>query len=140
MGGLEKDISRSAGWISRVLQSSGYRADFSPDSLREVDRYFDDQAGPEGLSGLPAQELGDRIFALGSYMGEVVRRARGGEWLVEEMELIFDDGTRCRPVQRAMKRMINGRRDSVTAWGAGLGLRMDLLGGVRDALRRALGR
>ena len=41
---IKEDIAESAGWISRALQSSGYRADFSPESLWEIARFFDDHS------------------------------------------------------------------------------------------------
>jgi hypothetical protein len=119
MGSLEEDVGLSAGWISRRLESSGYRADFRPNSLREIDRFFDDAE----LRDLPPDELAAEIFAIGAYIGEVVRRARGGEWLAPDTVLVLPDGTRCGPVQRAMQRLLNGRRDSIEAWGVSLGLR-----------------
>jgi hypothetical protein len=123
MGRLEHDIALSAGWVSRTLESSGYRADFRPNSLREVDRFFDDA----GLRDLPPEELAAQVFAMGAYIGEVVRRARGGEWLAPDTSLVLPDGTRCWPVQRAMERLMNGRRHSIEAWGVSLGLSMDPL-------------
>ena len=59
-----------------------------------------------------------RLFGLGGYAGEVVRRARGGRWdaqgLSDEEEnavrLVLSDGTVAWPVQRAMKRFQQGPR------------------------------
>ena len=42
MGNIKEDVKASAKWISQALQSSGYRADFSPESLWEIDRFFDE--------------------------------------------------------------------------------------------------
>jgi hypothetical protein len=44
MGEIIGNIFASADWISRALQSSGYRADFSVESLREIDRFFDEHS------------------------------------------------------------------------------------------------
>lgn len=132
MATIKEDITKSADWISRALSSSGYRADFTPQSLWEIDRFFDEhsQNGTALPSGLLSSGLGQRIFSVGSYMGEVVRRKLGGVWIGDDndpeaevkVELQVTGGTRCWPVQRAMKRFKNGPEDGIAAWGAGIGL------------------
>jgi hypothetical protein len=132
MANIKEDIDKGADWIARALSSSGYRADFAPPSLWEIDRFFDEQSqnGAARAGGLLSSSLGQRIFALGSYMGEVVRRELGGTWSGDDndpeaeinVELQLPDGTRCWPVQRAMKRFKNGAEDGIAAWGVGLGL------------------
>ena len=132
MATLKQDINASADWIANALSSSGYRADFTPQSLWDIDRFFDDHssAGVAKPGGLLSDNLGQRVFAIGSYMGEVARRRLGGEWIGNDedpqaeidVELRFADGVRCWPVQRAMKRLKNGAEDGIAAWGSGLGL------------------
>jgi len=55
--------------------SSGYCADFSIDSLRDIDRFFDEHSrkGEVVPGGLLAERFGSRIFAIGSYVGETIR-------------------------------------------------------------------
>jgi len=128
------EMAKSADWISMALKSSGYRADFSPESLREIDRFFEEQSagGTPKPGSLLANDVGQRIFAIGAYTGEVVRRNRGGTWVDADqgpdadinIELHLPDGTCCRPVQRAMKRLKNGAEDGIAAWGSGAGLEM----------------
>ena len=132
MATIKEDISRSADWIAHALSSSGYRADFTPQSLWDIDRFFDDHSseGAANPGGLLSQDLGQRIFAIGSYIGEVARRKLGGEWNGNDedpeteirVELQLPDGTRCWPVVRAMKRFKNGAEDSIAAWGSGTSL------------------
>ena len=134
MGTIKEDIAASSEWIAKALSSSGYRADFSPQSLWEIDRFFDDhsQNGVAKPGGLLAQDLGSRLFAVGSYIGEVARRKVGGEWVGDDadpqaeitVELRLPGGTRCWPVQRAMKRFKNGPEDGIAAWGSGAGLQV----------------
>ena len=134
MGTIREDVNASADWMSRALLSSGYRADFSPQSLWEVDRFFDEQThdGAGNAGGLLSEGVGQRIFGLGAYVGEVVRRTRGGEWVGDNsdpeaeinVELHLPDGTRCWPVQRVMKRFKNGPEDGIAAWGSGAGLQV----------------
>lgn len=134
MSRVKEDIGKSADWISNALQSSGYRADFSSQSLSEIDRFFEEQSqnGAAKPGDLLSEDLGPRIFAVGAYIGEVVCRKQGGEWAGDDndpqaemnIELHLPDGKVCWPVQRAMKRFKNGAEDSIAAWGSGLGLQV----------------
>jgi len=132
MANLREDIETGAKWIANALVSSGYRADFTPQSLWEIDRFFDEQTahGEPKRGGLLSENLGQRIFSIGSYMGEVLRQHLGGTWKTDDgdpqgevnIELYLADGTLCWPVQRAMKRLRNGDEDGIAVWGAALGL------------------
>lgn len=134
MASLIEDIDASATWIARALQSSGYRADFTAPSLWSIDRFFDDQSdrGNARRGGLLANELGSRLFALGAYVGEVVRRNVGGIWHADDqdphgeinVELALPDGSKIWPVQRVMKRYKNGAEDGIAPYGAALGLQV----------------
>jgi hypothetical protein len=127
MGTLGEDIAAAAEWIAKALASSGYTADFSIDSLREIDRFFDEhsRSGKPVRGGLLDENLGSRLFAMGSYVGEVIRRARGGAWRCDDddpqgemnVALVLPDGTRLWPVQRAMKRFQNGPEDGIHVYG-----------------------
>ena len=120
------DVLGAADWMSKALSSSGYKADFSLESLREVDRFFDDQApgGRPRPSGLLSEQLGQRIFGIGAYVGEVVRRHAGGEWEGNDADpnaeinvaLKLPNGSLIWPVQRAMKRFKNGPEDGIYAY------------------------
>jgi hypothetical protein len=133
-GLIKEDVKSSAEWVASALKSSGYRADFSPASLWEIDRFFDEQSagGKAKPGGLLAEKLGQRLFALGSYIGEVVRRNRGGEWVGDDadpqvevnVELRLPGDVRCWPIQRVMKRFKNGAEDGIAAWGTGMGLKV----------------
>jgi hypothetical protein len=130
--GIQDDVVSSANWIASALTSSGYTADFSAESLAQIDRFFDEQSrrGTPVKRGLLSEGLGQRIFGIGSYVGEVIRRGVGGAWVGDDSDpeaeinvcLILDDGSTIWPVQRVMKRYKNGRDDSLVAYGAALGL------------------
>ena len=132
MGSLTDDIDASAAWIAQALKSSAYHADFSPQRLWSIDRFFDDNSkrGQPKRGGLLASDLGRRIFALGAYVGEVIRRNAGGTWHGNDddpdgeinVEVVLADGTRMWPVRRVMKRYKNGPEDGVAAYAAALGL------------------
>jgi hypothetical protein len=130
MGAIVEDVRTAAEWVAQALRASGYAADFGAASLWEIDRFFDENSRNGRGRGLLADQLGQRLFAIGAYAGEVVRRAKGGEWVGDDaspqaeidVELRLPDGTRLWPVQRAMKRFRNGEEDAIAAWGRGAGL------------------
>jgi len=126
---LQDDIPIAAQWISKALQSSGYGADFAPQSISEVERFFREQTkdGEPISGGLMAQDLGRRLFALGCYCGEVLRRELGGQWLTNDGDpegeinaaLEVSGGTTCWPMQRVMKRL-RSDEDDLVAWAEGI--------------------
>jgi len=132
MGTIIEDINEASTWIATALSSSGYKADFTPASLWDIDRFFDEHSkdGKASPGGLLSEQLGSRLFSLGSYVGEVVRRHKGGQWVGNDsdpqveinVELQLPDGTKCWPVQRVMKRLKNGSEDGIAVYGHGLGL------------------
>jgi hypothetical protein len=132
MGAVIDDATKASTWIATALSSSGYVADFTAASLWQIDRFFDEQTqgGAAKPGGLLAQDLGSRLFAVGAYIGEVIRRERGGEWVVDDNDpqaeiniaVRLTDGTTCWPIRRAMKRFKNGPEDGIAAYGVGMGL------------------
>jgi hypothetical protein len=132
MGNLKQDITDAADQIARALRSSNYRANFSPESLWDIDLFFDDHCvdGQPKPKGLLSDQLGQRLFAIGGYVGETIRRNRGGEWHANDadpqgeinIELKLPDGGRVWPVQRVMKRLKNGAEDGIAVYGLALGL------------------
>jgi hypothetical protein len=131
MASVVEDARTAAEWIAGALSSSGHVADFSPSSLWEIDRFFDEHSadGAAVRGGLLSSDLGSRLFAVGAYVGEVIRRSLGGEWRGDDsspqaeinVELVVGEIT-CWPVQRVMKRFSHGAEDGIAAYGAGLGL------------------
>ena len=53
---LRKDIVISKDWIATALRSSGYNADFTLESLKEIDRFFDEQ-----INGLLVENRGNKL-------------------------------------------------------------------------------
>lgn len=119
---LLQDIMTSKEWISKALNSSNYAADFSINSFKEIDRFFDEQNTPDGIL---SRNRGQILFALGAYIGEVIISVCGGEWLTDDNDpqgeinvaVKLKDGSTIFPVQRAMKRYMNGKEDSIYDYG-----------------------
>ena len=79
---IVKDAVEAADWMAKSLADWGYKADFSLDSLKDVDRFIDEEA-PDGKpkpGGHLAQQFGAHIFGLGAYLGETIRRQGDGQW------------------------------------------------------------
>ncbi len=118
---FEQDIHVSADWIVSALNQSGYNADYSLESMKEIDRFFDEQSG-EG--GIISRNRGQILFALGSYVGETVIRLYGGKWVTDDNDpqgeiniaVKLANGTVMWPVVKCMKRYQNGAEDSIYAY------------------------
>ena len=132
MAQLIDDVDTASAWIARLLESAGYSADFSPASLHSVDRFIDDHSdgGIARPDGLLSHDLGRKLFALGAYVGEVIRRSSGGSWRSSDqdpkgeviLELLLTDGSSAWPVQRVVKRYLDDGTESIVAYAAALGV------------------
>lgn len=129
---LADEMTTQARRIAGALRKAGYAADFGVASLVEIDRFMEEQTtdGRPTPRGLLSKDLGARLFALGAYIGEVVRQHVGGKWVgdVDDPEfelnvsLRLPDRTVCFPTQRMMKRIQRGASEGIAAWGAACGL------------------
>ena len=115
-----------AEWTAAALCQSGYRADFTIDSLKEIDRFFDEQAprGRPRRTGMLAEDTDARLFGIGAYVGETIRRAREGRWTGNDLDPLAKTdlaaktgtGTTIWPIQKVMKRL-KSRSDGLFAYG-----------------------
>ena len=123
---LLDDLTTAKEWIAKALISSGYQADHTLESLKEIDRFFDEQSGPGGLL---SEQRGQRIFGLGAYIGDVLIRTYGGHWITDDQDpqgelnvaVRLDDGSMVWPVQRAIKRYQSGPEDGIYIYGVAIG-------------------
>lgn len=118
---LAQDIPVAAAWVVKALNSSGYRADYTLESMKELDRFFDEQSGPGGIL---SQKRGQILFGLGCYVGETAIRLWGGRWLTDDSDpegevnimVELTGGVRFWPVVRCMKRCKLGPEESLYAY------------------------
>lgn len=117
------DIPKAESWLVENMNASGYRLDGTIESFRELDRFFDEQSRPGGL--LADGRPGSKLFAVGSYMGQVFVRQLGGVWETDDEDpegeaniaVRLPGGSLVWPVRRAMKRLRNGAEDGLYVYG-----------------------
>lgn len=115
---LLQDIYSSSEWVANALNVSGYKADYSLESMKEIDRFFDEQ---NTSTGILSKNRGQILFALGSYIGQTVIKLYGGKWITDDnnpegemnIAVILDNGSTIWPVLKCMKRYTNGQEDSI---------------------------
>jgi hypothetical protein len=122
---IDNDVRAGADWTAAALTAAGYRADFLPSSLWEIERFLSTEA-PDGRPrprGLLGKDLDTRLSMIGGYVGEVIRRRLGGAWVRDGDHAALDlpDGTRIRPVQQVMDRLATGAAGSLTAYASASG-------------------
>jgi hypothetical protein len=118
--------------VAKALTKDGYEADFTPASLWAIDRFYDEQTrkGVPRRWGLLAKDTSLRLFSLGAYVGEVIRRDVGGAWEGNDIDpqpelnlaLRLPDNSIVWPVQRAIERMRNGAEAGIVDYAAALGV------------------
>lgn len=80
---LIEDIQIASQWVSEALISSGYNADYSIESLKELDRFLKEENRPKGIL---SKDVGSKLFALGAYLGEVFIKKYGGVWITDDYD------------------------------------------------------
>lgn len=124
MASLKKDIKRSSEWLVGAFKALGKELDFSVKSVEHIEnllteQFEDGEPKPEGLFG---SNLGGKLFAVSSYIGEVVvRNTKACKWVVDDkdpagefnMKVISANGTEMYPAHRVMNRIQNGEEDNI---------------------------
>jgi len=124
MASLKKDIKKSANWLVKAFGALDKELDFSVKSVEHIEtvlteQFEDGQPKPDGLF---ADGLGGKLFAISSYIGEVViRNTKATKWVTDDndpqgevnIKLVSANGTEMFPAHRVMKRLQNGEEDNV---------------------------
>lgn len=137
-GSPDSSIVRDAGLageeVAKALTASGFKADFSPASFEEIERFFCEHVTGGGSGqgegrprpgGLLAEDSGRRLFAIGGYLGEVLRRSLGGTWIGDDADplnevtiaLRLASGRTVWPMQRPLIRLKYGPTGDIVAFG-----------------------
>lgn len=119
---LMEDIPKAAEWFVGAMNASGYPLDGTLESFRELDRFVDEQTRPGGI--LLSNLRGSILFGMGSYVGQTLIAQLGGQWETDdedpqgEVNIAVHIGSNTIwPVQRVMKRLMNGSEDSIYDYG-----------------------
>lgn len=128
---LAEDIVKMSDWIVLAMNSSGYKLDYTVQSMKEIDRFFDEQKRSGGL--LESGNRGPILFAIGSYIGETAKRLYGGEWITDDNDhegeikavFKFKDGSEIYPMMKAIKRYKLGSEEGVYGYFYGVSQYID---------------
>lgn len=127
MADLLEQMIQSADSVVALCGAHGVELDYSIDSLRRVDDFIEKYC-PQGVptrGGPFYDQTLMKIFAVGLYVGEVMRRNVGGSWSDAALEqsafgycLVMEDGAVVWPVLWAMNRQESGLERSLYGYGA----------------------
>ncbi|GAA4930343.1 hypothetical protein [Mucilaginibacter defluvii] len=127
MATLQKDIKSSSEWLIRALNELKKKLDYSVDSIKLIDTLIDEQfiEGIPKKNGLFSNNLGGKIFALGSYVGEtIIKNTPSTTWITDDSDekgevsigLLSDNGLISWPVVKVIKRIKNGQEDNLYSY------------------------
>ncbi len=116
---LRQDIDEFSEWIMTALNRSGYQADYTLESIKELDRFVEEEN-----NGIIARNRGQILFAMGAYVGKTVIKLYGGEWITNDQDpegelnitVRLPDGTQLMPVYKCMKRCQLGMEESLYSY------------------------
>lgn len=128
---LADDIVKMSDWIVLAMNSSGYKLDYTAQSMKEIDRFYEEQSRIGGLLG--SGDRGPILFAIGSYIGETAKRLYGGDWITDDndpegeikAEFRFKDGSVIQPMMKAIKRYQLGNEEGIYGYFYGVSQHID---------------
>ena len=86
----QDELSRASDWISNFLMREGYHADYTIESLFEIDKFFKEKMNLV----LERDDNRNFIFSISAYIGEVIRKKFNGHWeLSRDIDIDLDDET-----------------------------------------------
>lgn len=124
MASLKKDIKKSANWLVKAFGDLDKELDFSVKSVEHIETVLTEQFedGQPKTDGLFANGLGGKLFAISSYIGEVViRNTKATKWVTDDkdpqgeinIKLVSANGTEMFPAHRVISRLQNGDEDNI---------------------------
>ena len=115
---LEEEIPMATDWAMENLIMSGYNANFTLDSIKELDRFFEEQNKEDGIIAI---NPGSILFALACYMGETIIGLYGGKWVTNEddpdkemnVEIHLDNKVKIWPAQKILKKYYKTKEENL---------------------------
>ena len=111
--------------IDHAKAAANVDLDFSKESVKQVEAVLSQlhDALPKGFlaklfsRGPSSDDILTMSKMYGSYVGEVLRRTRGGEWAVVDGQVTLSNGDeRVWPIAKVFKRITNGSEDNVAVY------------------------
>ena len=89
MSTLLEDINQGSEWIVKAFAELNKSLDYSLDSLKEIDKFFDEEAenGQPKSGGVLERGLGSKLFSIGAYVGQtLIKNCPGSEWVTNDSD------------------------------------------------------
>ena len=93
--------------------------DYTPQSVESIERILDSLAGSPAFRRFTDKDIHAEALIFGAYIGEVIRRERGGQWAEDHQQLgpasypLSWSGGDSFPYAWCYKRLTNGTEDNV---------------------------
>jgi len=121
MANLINDIKQSSAWLVIAFKELGINLNYSIESIKQLDILIDKEfsGGKPNIGGLFAEQLGSKIFALGSYVGEtIIKNCKGANWDKDSddeinIAIIGANGWMVWPMQRVINRIQEGNENNL---------------------------
>lgn len=117
---IETEIREGHESLVSIFQDFGVPLDYSMESLQRIESYIEENypRSEGGNNPFPAVRAGVKLFYLGAYLGEVLRKKVGGQWVFDERhplgqiqaELRLSNGKTLRPIEEIMNRVEEGKK------------------------------
>jgi len=120
---IKEDLQASAAWIVAYFGSDRILLDYSIDSFRSIDIFFDQRAA----NGRTSQDIDEILFSLGAYVGEtILKNVQGSFWIIEDngpqekmgAAIKLPNGKTIRPIQKVNDRFQKAAGDGIYTFGA----------------------
>jgi hypothetical protein len=114
-------VSLSAQAVERARSGYGVSLDYSPDSVKEVEKLLATKYELQKAHPMTESEIADAAHLWGAYIGEVMKRGRPAHWSRDSagagkdaLPLVFNDtGEESFPCAWVYHRLKNGEEDNV---------------------------
>lgn len=123
MTAIKEDLQAGAAWIVEYFGSDRILLDYSIDSFRSIDIFFDQRT----VNGKTTQDIDQILFSLGAYVGEtILRNVQGSVWITEDNDpqgimsasIRLPNGKTIKPIQKVNDRFQKTPGDAIYAFGA----------------------
>lgn len=121
---FKKQIQYSQFWLIKECSKIGVDLDYTVKSIEKIENlivtsFNDGHPNPKGFF---AKEIDYKLFAISSYIGEVViKNTKGSKWILNikdrnaliNAKVVSANGTEMYPAHRVLNRIQNGEEDNL---------------------------